>query len=150
MFKKLLVYRTDHAFIQMIRYGLVVAIAAPIDLGGYVLLSSVFNLPYVLAATISFTLSLVVNYILSVNWVWTNHSGRQKRIDATIFALIGVVGLGLTDLLIWIFTDLIGLNYIISKLVTFVFVFFWSFGARRYLFKTDVKNMLPKLKAPVV
>jgi putative flippase GtrA len=125
--------------VQLIRYGLVVGIAAPIDLGGYILLKEVFHLHYVLAATISFAVSLVANYLLSVAWVWTNHTGRQRHVDATIFAIIGLVGLGLTDLIVFTFTDLAHLNYIISKLIAFTIVFFWSFGARRYLFHKTLK-----------
>jgi putative flippase GtrA len=139
LFKKLFVHQSSHSLVQLIRYGLVVGIAAPIDLGGYILLKEVFHLHYVLAATISFAVSLVANYLLSVAWVWTNHTGRQRHVDATIFAIIGLVGLGLTDLIVFTFTDLAHLNYIISKLIAFTIVFFWSFGARRYLFHKTLK-----------
>jgi len=139
LFKKLFVHQTSHSLVQLIRYGLVVGIAAPIDLGGYIVLKSVFHVYYVLAATVSFTVSLVVNYLLSVAWVWTNHSGRQRHIDAAIFAAIGIVGLGLTDLIVYVCTDYINLNYIVSKLVALMIVFFWSFGARRYLFVRSPK-----------
>lgn len=135
MLKKLLVDKTDHGFIQLIRYGLVVAIAAPIDVGGYILLKSRLHLHYVLAATISFTVSLIVNYLLSVAWVFTAKAGWQKHVDAAVFAIIGLVGLILTDIIIWIFTDFVGLNYIVSKLIALMLVFFWSFGARRLLFQ---------------
>jgi putative flippase GtrA len=124
------------------RYGLVVAIAAPIDLGGYIVLKSAFHVYYVLAATISFTVSLIANYLLSVAWVWTNHTGRESHIDAIIFGIIGVVGLGLTDLIVYIFTDLAHLNFIVSKLIAFIIIFFWSFGARRWLFKTKEADVI--------
>jgi len=135
LFKRLFVGQTSHSLVQLIRYGLVVVIAAPIDLGGYILLKATFHVYYVLAATISFTVSLIVNYLLSVAWVWTNHTGRQRHIDATIFALIGIVGLGITDLVVYTLTDFGHLNYILSKLAAFMVVFFWSFGARHYLFR---------------
>jgi putative flippase GtrA len=134
LFKKLFVHETSHGLIQLIRYGLVVAIAAPIDLGGYIVLKSVYHVYYVLAATISFTVSLVVNYLLSVAWVFTAKTGRQRHVDATIFGIIGVVGLGITDLIVWSLTDFAKLNFIVSKLIAFLIVFFWSFGARRWLF----------------
>lgn len=134
LFKKLFVDQSSHGLVQLIRYGLVVAIAAPIDLGGYVVLKSAFHVYYVLAATISFTVSLIVNYLLSVAWVWTNHTGRQRHIDATIFMIIGIVGLVITDAVVYLFTDFAHSNYIISKLIAFTIVFFWSFGARRWLF----------------
>ncbi len=133
-FKKLFVEHASHSLIQLVRYGLVVAIAAPIDLGGYIALKSVFHVYYVLAATISFTVSLIVNYLISVAWVWTGHTGRQRHVDAVVFGVIGIVGLGLTDLIVYAFTNFAHLNYIISKLIAFTIVFFWSFGARRWLF----------------
>jgi putative flippase GtrA len=136
--KKLFVNQTSRGLVQLIRYGLVVAVAAPIDLGGYIFLKEVFHMHYVLAATIAFTTSLIVNYFLSVAWVWTNHTGRQRHVDATIFGIIGIVGLVLTDVIVFVFTDLADLNYIVSKLLAFTMVFFWSFGARRYLFQKKI------------
>jgi putative flippase GtrA len=137
MIKQFLTSNPDSGLVKMIRYGFVVVIAAPIDLGGYILLKSELHLYVVLAATVSFSASLLVNYFLSIRWVWTNHSGRQRHIDATIFAIIGVVGLGITDLVVWIFTSVVGTNYIVAKLLAFVIVYFWSFGARHFLFKKD-------------
>lgn len=132
--KALLVHQTDRGVVQFIRYGMVVVIAAPIDLGGYVYLKSSLHVHYILAATISFTTSLLVNYLLSIAWVWTNHTGRQRHKDAVMFGIIGVVGLLLTDLIVFVFTDYVGFNYVVSKLVAFSIVFFWNFGARRVLF----------------
>jgi putative flippase GtrA len=144
MIKQILLHKTDRSLVQMVRYGLVVIIAAPIDLGGYIILKSEFHIYYVLAATLSFAASLIVNYFLSIKWVWTEHSGRQRHVDATLFAIIGIVGLGITDLVVWIFTGYGGLNYIVSKLIAFVIVFFWSFGARHYLFRNSIGGILPK------
>lgn len=134
MLKKLLLDKSNSGLVQLIRYGMVLFIAAPIDLGGYILLKSVFDFPAVLAAAVSFTVSLLANYVLSVKWVWTDHTNRQKHIDALIFFLIGAVGLGLTSFLVWLFVHPFGMNFILAKLLTFVVVFFWSFGARRFLF----------------
>jgi putative flippase GtrA len=134
MLKKLFFDRADRGIVQLIRYGLVVAIAAPIDFGGYVLLATKYDMDYVLASVISFTASLIVNYFLCIKWIWTEHSNRQKHVDAMMFFLIGLVGLALTAFLVWIFTSVANLNYIVAKLVTFMIVFVWSFGSRRYLF----------------
>jgi putative flippase GtrA len=144
MLRELFVHRTSHGLIQMIRYGMVVAIAAPIDLGGYIVLKASLHIYYVLAATISFTLSLIANYFLSIAWVWTAKTGRQRHVDAAIFGIIGLVGLALTDLIVWAFTDHLKLNYIASKLIAFVFVFFWSFGARRFLFQRQLAEANPE------
>lgn len=136
MIDKLFIHTTEDKIIQLFRYGLVVIIAAPIDLGGYIILKSVFDINYILAATISFCLSLLANYALSVRWVWKRRSGRQRKIDAIVFSIIGFIGLLLTDLFVYVFTDQLHFNYIFSKLIAFVIVFFWSFTSRRYLFSS--------------
>lgn len=140
---KLLTGKSSDVIVTMVKYGLVVVIAAPIDLGGYIVLKSIFHIEYVLAATISFTASLIVNYFLSMAWVWKSHSGKRKQVDALVFAVIGFVGLGLTDLVVWLFTHFAGLNYVVSKLIAFCVVFFWSFGARHLLFKDNSNTLDP-------
>lgn len=131
---KLLIRRSNHPFVQLIRYGLVVMVAAPIDFFGYLLLLWA-GLHPVLAATISFTISLIVNYMMSVVWTF-NSDGQNKKTKAIIFAVIGLVGLALTDLIIWITIDFFDVNEIIAKLIALCIVFFWSFTARRYLYKS--------------
>ncbi|HVX58668.1 MAG TPA: GtrA family protein [Candidatus Saccharimonadales bacterium] len=138
MFKKILIQPTEHFAIQMLRYGLVVVIAAPIDLGGYIFLKSQLHLEAVLAATISFTTSMIVNYLLSVAWVFNAKNSDQKHLDAILFAGVGFVGLALTDLIIWILADLAKINYVVAKLAAFTVVFFWNFGARRTIFNSPV------------
>lgn len=140
MFKKLFIHQSDHGFIQLIRYGVVVAIVTPIDVGGYILLKSQFGVYYVLAAAISFSVSLLVNCLISIAWVFTGETGRQRRTDIAIFLIIGIVGLGLTSLLVYLFTDFAHINYIVSKLIALVLVFGWSFGSRRYLLRSKISK----------
>ena len=52
------------------------------------------------------------------------------------FSLIGLVGLGLNDLILWILTDGLGLFYIFSNVIATIIVYFWNFGVRkRYIFE---------------
>jgi putative flippase GtrA len=143
IFKKLFIHRSNHGLVQLIRYGVVVAIVTPIDVGGYILLKSQFHVYYVLAAAISFTVSLLINCLISIKWVFTGETGRQRHIDMAIFLLIGVVGLGLTSLLVYLFTDFAHINYIVSKLIALVLVFGWSFGSRRYLLRGKNQQEVP-------
>jgi putative flippase GtrA len=48
-----------------------------------------------------------------------------------IFAVIGLVGLGLNEGIIWSFTDLVHFHYLISKIISAIVVFFWNFFARK-------------------
>lgn len=135
---KLLIRRTNHPLVQLIRYGLVVVIAAPIDFFGYLLLLWA-GLEPVIAATISFTVSLIANYFLSVQWAF-NADDQSKRTKALIFMVIGFVGLGLTDLIIWVCIDYLSIHKVVAKIIALCIVFFWSFGARRYLFQGKIAS----------
>jgi putative flippase GtrA len=60
---------------------------------------------------------------------------KSKSTEFIAFAVIGVIGLGLLNLLMWLFTDNLGINYIVSKLIATIFVYAWNFFARRSLYK---------------
>ncbi|WP_317194354.1 GtrA family protein [Bacteroides faecis] len=64
---------------------------------------------------------------------------KNKKIEFILFGLIGVIGLGLNNVLLYFFTDLIGLYYMLSKLITAVLVYAWNFLGRRY-FLFNAKN----------
>ena len=49
---------------------------------------------------------------------------------------VGIIGLGLTEGLMWFFTDLVGLHYMLSKLVTAALVLLWNFIARKIILFT--------------
>lgn len=133
--KKLLHGKTRNHYVQFIRYGVVSVAALIVDFGGLVLMKHFGHINYLLAGTISFIAGLLVNYVLSILWVF--HSSRMinKRQEFIYFAAIGLVGLGLTDLILWALTSGLGIYYVISKAVATVVIYFWNFGMRKkYLF----------------
>lgn len=137
MFKKLLLNPTKNGFVQLIRYGMVVAIAFPIDFGLLYIFTDKFHMYYVLSATLAFIISMIVNFILSIFWVFKLRTKRALWKEAVVFSVIGFIGLGLTDLIVWLATDFGGFHYMVSKLIAVSVVFFWSFGARRYMFNVS-------------
>jgi len=47
--------------------------------------------------------------------------------------LVGAVGLALNEALLWVFTETLGLHYLISKILAATLIFGWNFGARKLL-----------------
>lgn len=129
---RLFVYKTNNLLIQLIRYTIVGGLAFVVDFGLLFVLTEYAGLHYILSATCSFIAGLLVNYYISTAWVFES-SIKSKQIEFTLFALIGVVGLGLNDLLIWIFTEKFQIYYMLSKLITAVLVYLWNFLGRKYL-----------------
>lgn len=129
--------RTDRTIVQFIRYGMVAVVALAFDFGTYALLVRVGDVHPVIAATIGFTLGLLVNYLLSILWVFSRRA-RSKRVEMAAFLLIGLIGLGLTDVLIWLMAIEWHFDELLAKLIATGIVFFWNFGARKvFLFKVD-------------
>lgn len=123
----------DHFLVQMVRYGVVAIIAFIIDFGLLYVFTTHLHIFYLLSATLSFSISLIANYYLSIAWVFTDTTGRAKHVQITLFVLIGVSGLALNTVVIGFCTSALGIYYLYSKLIATVIVFFWSFLSRRYL-----------------
>ena len=139
-FARLFTQPTSHSGVQFIRYGMVAVVAFVVDFGLLYVFTSKFHIHYLISTTSAFAISVVVNYILSTWWVFAKRTKRQRSIELALFIGICVVALGLNDLFMWIFTSLVGIHYLISKLITVALVFFWSFGARRFLFHPEGKK----------
>lgn len=117
--------------IQLIRYGFVGAIAFAADYGSLYVLTEVAGWQYLLSAAISFLIGLIVNYTLSNLFVFKAHSLNSHTAEFIIFALIGVIGLGLNEGIMYVLTDIVGWYYMVSKLISTGVVFFWNFFARK-------------------
>lgn len=128
--------KTDNTFLQLIRYTIVGGFAFLIDFGTLYILTEFVNLHYLLSAGIAFILGLLTNYFLSIRWVFDTRIVRDKKLEFIIFAVIGLLGLGLNELFLWIFTDLLDIYYLVSKILTSMLVYLWNFFARkRILFR---------------
>jgi len=128
--------KTDNTFLQLIRYTIVGGFAFLIDFGTLYILTEFAHLHYLLSAGIAFILGLLTNYFLSIRWVFDTRIVRDKKLEFIIFAVIGLIGLGLNELFLWIFTDLLDIYYLGSKVLTAILVYLWNFFARkRILFR---------------
>lgn len=116
---------------QIIRFAFVGGTAFIIDYFGMIFLTEVLHINYLISSVISFTVSVIYNYVLSVRWVFTvsNTLSRQKQF--VIFVLLSVVGLLLNTLFMWIFTDQIQLDYRIAKIIATVLVMIYNFISRK-------------------
>ncbi len=114
-------------------------LAFGLDFGALALLTEVARLHYLLSAAFSFILGTTASYILSIRFIFEMRSA-SVRVEYGLFVLVGAVGLGLNELLLWALTDLAGIHYLISKIIAASLVFFWNFGARKLLLFSAPKS----------
>ena len=127
-------------FSQLIKFGLVGGIAFLIDYGIMVFLTEVFKIPSLISAAISFTVSVIFNYISSVKWVfYVDKEKNSKTKELVVFILLSIVGLGINELIMWIMDKEFGIYYMISKIVATAVVMCYNFITRK-LFLEKKKN----------
>lgn len=129
---KLLKHQTDSTHIQLFRYLFVGGAAFIIDIGSLYIFTDFFGIYYLISAAIAFILGLIINYALSIGWVFNNRTLENRTLEFGIFAFIGIIGLGLNEIFIWFFTAKIGLYYLISKIIAAVIILFWNFFVRKF------------------
>lgn len=127
---------TEHRrklLVQFISYLIVGGIAFAIDFGTLFLLTDFFGIYYILSATAGFLLGLIVNYLLCVFWIFDFRAIEKAIHEFGLFAVIGIAGLLLNNLLIYLLTEAAGLYYLISKMVAAALVLVFNFTLRRQL-----------------
>lgn len=129
--EQLLKRRTDRTWIQFLRYIMVGGAAFLVDFGSLYLLTDFFGIYYLSSAALAFILGLLANYLLSIGWVFNRRTMDNRTFEFGIFAVIGIVGLGLNEVFIWFFTAELSFYYLLSKVLAAVLILFWNFFARK-------------------
>lgn len=119
--------------IQFIRSIFVSGVALVFDFGLLIFLKQDLKVYYLLAATISFIVGVIVNYYLSIWWVFADHKLPSRKYEFAIFVIINAIGLALNLAIIAAVVQIFGKNYIVAKAISTVIVFFWNFAGRKKL-----------------
>lgn len=128
---------TNNTWLQLFRYAIVGGISFVVDYGLLYVFTELGHFHYLVSATLSFIAGLIVNYIISVKWIFTKSKLSSRSAEFTIYGIIGVVGLLLNNVLMYLFTDHLHVHYMISKLISAAIVLGWNFFGRRIiLFKS--------------
>ena len=115
---------------QLFRFGIVGGLAFLIDYGLLFLLTEVFNIHYLISSVISFIVSLVFNYILSIKWVF-DVTKKQTYKEIIIFIILSVIGLGINQLIMYIGVDIFEIYYMLVKIGATIIVMIWNFITRK-------------------
>lgn len=134
MLNKLFKGMTDNIFLQFFRYIFVGGTAFVVDFFFLYFFSDICGIYYLISAVMSFIISVLVNYIMSTKWVFNQRNIENKVLEFNLFILISTIGLIFTEILLYFFTDIVGLYYLISKIISAIIVLIWNFLARRVMF----------------
>ena len=116
---------------EFARYLIVGGLAFVFDTFALFSLTQFLKVNYLVSAPLGFVGGTIVNYTLCRTWVFERRRIVSTPAEMTIFTLIGVVGLGANELILWFFQSKLKIYYMIGKAVSGVVVFGWNFGARK-------------------
>ena len=118
---------------QIIKFGMVGGLCFLIDYGVMIFLTEIFNINYLISSGISFTVSVIVNYILSMQFVFETEKDDSAMKKFIIFVVLSVIGLIINQILMWFLVDKIGIFYMISKIGATVIVMVYNFITRKLI-----------------
>jgi putative flippase GtrA len=129
----LVLRKTDSLFIQFFRYFGVSGICFLVDTATLFILTEYVGIHYQISTFIGYSLGLTLNYLLSVIWVFKTKRLSNKTMEFGIFVVIGLIGLAINQGVMWLCTDLIGLYFMLSRLISAGIGYTWKFFARKYV-----------------
>jgi len=120
-------------FVQLAKYAGASAAALALDYGLLIALTEGLGLHYLLAAAIAFVCGAALAYALSVTFVFDSRRVADRRIEFTVFALVGVAGLAVSQLIMLLGVEIAGVHYAAAKLLAVGASFLLNYALRRAL-----------------
>ena len=123
--------KNNKLLVQIIKFVIVGGIATIIDFVVLYILKEYVGLNEILANTISFTVSVIYNYIASIKWVFDVDKDKNEKQQFIIFIVFSIIGLLINNLILWICIDKFNIYYLIGKVFATGIVMIFNFITRK-------------------
>jgi len=120
---------------EFIKYFITSLISLFVDTAIYLILGKIFN-NYLVSAAVGYLAGLLVNYYLSIKWVFSYRKIAKFVYEFSIFALVGFFGLLLNEAVIYVGLYIFYLLPFWAKMVSACLSFLFNFSARKLLLYT--------------
>lgn len=117
-------------FKQILKFGIVGVIATIIDFGLLYFLTDIVNVHYLISSVISFVVSLIFNYYLSIKWVFDVRK-KQTVMDFLLFVFLSIIGLIINEFILYFGVDLLNIYYMVCKIGATIIVMVYNFLSRK-------------------
>lgn len=84
------------------------------------------------STTVSFIVSVIINYVLSMKYVFDHREGMSRKREFTIFTILSVIGLGLNDLYMFVGVTFLSIGYQAMKAIATFLVTWYNYFSRRF------------------
>ncbi len=117
---------------QFVRFCIVGGLSFAIDYGVFTVLFTL-GVPHLVASATSFTLSLVVNYVLSRKFVFDVNEDVSIAREFAAYVGLNAIALALNTAVLWLCADQLGMSPFIGKIVATAVVLVYNFISRKLL-----------------
>ena len=134
---------------QILRFGVVGVISTIVDFMIYTIMCNALHIPYLISGLSGFCISLVVNYLLSMHFVFKRRDDISRKREFALFAGMSLIGLGLNELILFICIDVFYANNsfaasiitepimnVLAKVVATGFVMVYNFVSRKLVLES--------------
>lgn len=115
-----------------------------VDFGAFAVALYYFDIHYLISNLIGLAAGNVVNYLLTIRWVFSTEKRKMEKyvfLEVVVFVLISLLGMGLNELLMYVFVGMLCVQEMISKVAAAIIVLLYNFLARKLiLFKSGSKT----------
>lgn len=118
---------------QIIRFGMVGFLCFFIDYGLLLALTELGGINYLVSSAISFSVSVVVNYLLSMKFVFQAKERESRLHEFVLFVILSLIGLGINQLVMWFAVEKLGIWYQLSKIGATAIVMIYNFITRKLI-----------------
>lgn len=113
------------------RYFAVGGVAAAVDIGLFLFFAQYLGMPYLRVAPFTFVAATLVNYLLSVRFVFVSGVRFRRGVEVLLVFAVSAVGLGVNQAILLACVEWLGFALLVAKVCATGTVFFWNYGARR-------------------
>ena len=128
--------RNDQIPIQAMKYGLAAFGGFLADYAVLLLLKEWVGLHYLIAVPIAFTAGIAVNYLIGI-WLVFQRGNLALGKELVLFVAISLGALLITEGSMYLLTDLLGIDYRVSRIISGVLTYLFNFSSRRLLLYRD-------------
>lgn len=116
---------------QFLRFSMVGISCFCLDYGIMVLLTEAVNVDYFWASATSYTIATIVNYILSMRFVFRGKEDMNRWTEMLIFLVLSLIGLGLNQMIMWVVVEQVHIHYMLAKIFSTLMVTTYNFISRK-------------------
>ena len=137
---------------EVLRFLIAGGVCFLVELGMVILLKGQLGIDTLIATPIAFLVSVILNYILCVVWVFRGKKNQSAGAKAG-FLITSLIGLGLNELLMFLFRVILGEEaviltlagwtirmYILNKCLATLIVMIWNYFSKRAVLYRKAKQ----------